>query len=140
MLYIPSRFVEEAQAVDGEVQIEIAGESFPFEPRKVTRYGPIATFPIPMSIQAEIWPANRIGPWHKDSTVLIVSPELSEPMAIDNTRLSSSENAGLKIAPGVPISESLIGSPVISAVDGKMIGLLVKSEAGWEVAYPPDVQ
>ncbi len=139
-LRVPTSFVEEAVAANTEVKIEVAGKSFVFNAEQVTRAGGLAALKFPAVARLDTWPTSKVSSaWTSQSVLLVVNPELSEPLALDGTRLSVLKPTGLKIAPGVPISETLNGSPVVDAQSGKLNGLLIQQEESWVVAHLSDL-
>ncbi|MFO0943897.1 MAG: hypothetical protein U0930_24440 [Pirellulales bacterium] len=40
-------------------------------------------------------------------------------------------DGGLRIAPGIGLSPTLVGSPVVDSASGKVVGLLTKTDKGW---------
>lgn len=132
-LRVPLAFIESARAAQSEVQIEVSGKSYAFRSEAVQVDGQVASLPLPQDTQVPTWPSNKLGTWQTPSILLVVNPELSEPMALDATRLASLQGVGLEIAPGVPISPTLQGSPVMDAGTGELIGLLIERPKGWAV-------
>ncbi|MEZ6078195.1 MAG: hypothetical protein R3C56_21720 [Pirellulaceae bacterium] len=70
---------------------------------------------------------SRFGPrediatsWSSESVLLVVNPELREPLAIDGTRLSNSLQARSALLQ-VAIAPALSGSPVTDAASGKLL-------------------
>jgi hypothetical protein len=134
-LRVPASFVKAAREAGTEVLIELIGQSFPFDPEKVTVNGPLAKIPFPAQTRLVIWPIEKItSEWSSRSVLLIVNRELSEPLPIDGTRLEPFQDTGIRVAPGVALSDALDGSPVIVSRSGQLIGLLVEHDDGWIIA------
>ena len=72
--------------------------------------------------------------WTPESVLLIANPGLAEPIALDSTRVALKKDGDLQIASGVPISNSLAGSPVVDATSGRLVGLLLLIGGEWTVA------
>lgn len=133
-LFVPAKFVQEASEAKTDVTIEVAGSGFVFAASQVEVYGSTAKLALPDQAQVTEWNADDVSvAWNDTSILLIINPELSEPIALDGTRLAPLETGGIKIAPGVPISAALNGSPVVDSSTGKLIGLLVETSDGWIV-------
>ena len=132
-LYVPAEFLASALELDTPVNIEIAGKSFALVPEMVKFRGATASLPIPKLVEVATWEAQRVGAWDAKSILFVINPELSEPLALDATRVSLVPKLGLEIAEGVPIANSLEGSPVLVAESAKLLGLLVKRENKWFV-------
>jgi hypothetical protein len=134
-LRVPNTFVRTAASVGSSVAIEVAGKSLPFDPQWADAAGNIAQIPLPTGAQVETWPTMELdSSWSSRSVLLIVNPELSEPMAIDGTRLSPLGEDALEIAPGIALAEPLDGSPTIDSASGRLFGLLMRTEQGWIIA------
>ena len=133
-LFVPSTFVEEASEANTNVTIEIAGTGFEFNSREVEVFGPTAKLTLPTLAEVTAWSSENIGiAWNDKSILLVINPELSEPVALDGTRLAPLESGGVRIAPGVPLSATLNGSPVVNSATGNLLGLLVETNDGWVV-------
>ncbi|MBX3420002.1 MAG: MCE family protein [Pirellulaceae bacterium] len=138
-LLIPNNLLSTSRRDGRVVTIEVAGTSFPLDEQiPIELGGELAKLTCPAELSVERWPTNRVSShWNRDNVLLVVNPELSEPLAIDNTRLALHASGGLSIAPGVSIAKQLLGSPVIDASTGMVFGLLVLSENGWIVGALP---
>jgi paraquat-inducible protein B len=138
-LHVPSEFIRQASQAGDEVAIEVAGKSFPLGSnaavtKLLEKAGSLFSLPLPQSVQLARWPAAETSPqWDSQSVLLVVNPELSEPLAIDGTRLAKSGSQRITIAPGVAIAPALTGSPVVHATSGKLLGLLVLSDNQWSI-------
>ncbi|MEZ6137647.1 MAG: MlaD family protein [Pirellulaceae bacterium] len=131
-LHVPLSFIDTAAAAE-DVTIEIAGASWSFAADQVKRSKHIGVLTLPKDVNVERWSVNDVSKLDKaTTTMLVVNPELSEPLAIDQTRVTP-EVGCLKIAPGVAISAPLGGSPAIDAATGKVIGLLIRTDNGWQI-------
>lgn len=134
---VPTRFLESATEASEELTIEVAGKSVVLLPETITRDGLTSRVMLPPDAQVTRWPSDQRGEWKPDSVVLIVNPELSEPMPLDATRVTWDNDQGLVIASGLAISESLEGSPVVDSETGLLIGMLVRNEESWIVTRLP---
>ena len=133
-LRVPLSFVQAAEDAGTEVTIEVAGASFPFESENVERSGNSARIPIRDDIAIERWSPEQLQSLQSiPMTMLVINPELSEFLAIDQTRVTRLGEQ-LKLAPGVALVPQLSGSPVIDAQSGKVIGILVSSQDGWFIS------
>ncbi len=131
---VPSTFVNEAAAAEQEVDIEMQGKKFSFT--TAPKDGP-STVKITFSKSIDVpkFSTKRVSYDFNDKTVfLIVNPELSQPLALNGSRLAIEGSLGLRIAPGVPIADELTGSPVVNAETGDLYGLLVRGETSWVIA------
>jgi len=134
-LHVPASFLQKARVADTAVTIEVAGKSLNFDPTKITANELSGAIALPNSVAVERWPRkNLLGNLPATTTLLVMNPELIEPLAIDQTRVSNVKDGDLSIAPGVTIPPTLDGSPVVDSATGKVIGLLVQREEGWFVS------
>ena len=133
-LMVPTTFADEAEDVEHEVTLELAGTSAALESKNILRAQHLTRIRLPAKAKVKKWSKGNIGKWNSDSVLLIVNPDLPEPLALDDTRVELRKGIGLRIASGVPISDSLLGSPVVDATTGRLIGLLVKHNGDWVVA------
>lgn len=139
---LPSRFLKAAAEPNVVVTIEIAGVSFPWSSDLATSTAAVGVLKLPIDLPTESgverWSRDQVADeWSSKMVVQVVNPELTEPIAIDSTRLEVEEGVGLKVAPGVPIAPGLNGSPVVNAATGQVIGLLSSSDSGWIVGKLP---
>jgi hypothetical protein len=138
-LRVPSEFIRQASLAGDEVAIEVAGKSFPLGTnatvtQSLKKAGSLFSVPLPESVQVSRWPVSDTSPqWDSQSVLLVVNPELSEPLAIDGTRLAKSSSQRISVAPGVAIAPALSGSPVVHAASGKLLGLLVLIDNQWSI-------
>ncbi|MCA9128929.1 MAG: MCE family protein [Planctomycetales bacterium] len=134
-LRVPSTFIDEAIEAGESVIIELAGQSFDFVPNTSGRKRGVEKIEFAGNVNAKRFPAAELSDNFSDKSVfLIVSPEISEPIALDGTRVMVEKGVGLRIAPGIPISAELGGSPVVAADTGKLYGLLVQGPDSWLIA------
>ncbi|GAB5402305.1 MAG: hypothetical protein Aurels2KO_05360 [Aureliella sp.] len=134
-IHVPSTFIDEVLEADSPATIELAGEKFPFKPSP--HKGGLKTVKIvlPRKIDVAQFPAKELSQEFNDQSVfLVVNPELSQPIALDHTRVGVEKGIGLLIAPGIPLAPELLGSPVVSSRTGKLYGLLLKGEKSWFIA------
>lgn len=134
-VYVPSTFVDQVLEAEGPVAIELAGKTFPFKP--APRKGGLTAIKIvlPSNLKTAKFPTEAVSQQFDDKSVfLVINPEMSQPVALDHTRLAVEEGIGLRLAPGIPIAPELLGSPVVSSRTGKLYGLLVKGEKTWYIA------
>lgn len=133
-LAIPSRLVDSVSQVGSGVALEVGGLSIPFQAERMSQHGAIAVYRLPQEWTGESWPTQFVqSSFRPDIVLLVINSELSEPMAIDGTRLEPLTGVGVKIAPGVPISKELNGSPVVDSATGSVFGLLCHTDNGWIV-------
>lgn len=133
-LWVPAIFPKAASTAGAVALVEIAGLSFSFDAQSVGYFGELASLRLPKDVSVSTWPRTEIARDNLDkSAVLVVNPELAEPMAIDWSRVTSHQG-GWKISTEVPLAAGLAGSPVVDAGTGQVLGLLVESEGGWIIA------
>lgn len=134
-LRVPSTFVDDLMASGAAVTIETQGKTFEFSP---IQRGPglrVESIKFPASIAAQRFSVKNISDAYSDKSVfLVVNPELSQPMALDTTRISVAPETGFRVAPGIPLSKELLGSPVVESSTGNLYGLLIESSDGWYIA------
>ncbi|MEM7475131.1 MAG: MlaD family protein [Planctomycetota bacterium] len=133
-LWVPTEFVDKAEEVEREVQIEVAGKAALLESGNILRGNHVSRIRLPTGADVPRWSRSNRGEWTSDSVLLIANPSLSEPIALDSTRIARDKTGILKIAVGVPISSSLTGSPVVEASEGRLVGLLLQVGGAWAVA------
>jgi paraquat-inducible protein B len=138
-LVVPASFPE-ATKPDTAITIEVAGQSFAWQPNRESSAVLTQRISLPADLTRdglpEGWSSQQILTNLPSQYVLqVVNPEIAEPIAIDSTRLESVSD-GLKVAPGVGLVDSLNGSPVIEQSSGKLVGLLTKSISGWKISKP----
>ncbi len=134
-LRVPAKFVRAAVEAGDKVMIEIAGTSFPFDATQFETRGEVAKVKLPESVEGDRWPAGELNEiWSGKSILLVINPELSEPIAIDGSRITQQDAKGLSIARAIPISPTLDGSAVTNAESGTLIGLLTEVNGTWMVA------
>ena len=134
-LIVPTSFVRSAAATKENVTIEVAGNSFAFVAKEVITENELAKLRLPDAFQVEKWPKDQFNKqWNGKSVLLIINPELSEPIAIDASRISKNDAIGLSIVTSIAISDTLAGSAVADAETGQLIGLLTKVKGVWTVA------
>ncbi|GIW99913.1 MAG: hypothetical protein KatS3mg111_3246 [Pirellulaceae bacterium] len=114
-------------------ELLLAGERLTGEAVEEDARQKLAWVPLPDSIDATPWPMAKIADaWDAPSTLLVVNPEVDEPMPLDASRIAVEEER-IRLAPGVTFAERLQGSPVVDAGNGTLIGILVIGNEGWEV-------
>ena len=134
-LLVPTNFVRAASATKESVTIEVAGNSFAFIAKEATTENELSKLSLPDTIEVEKWPVGQFNKqWNSKSVLLIMNPELSEPIAIDASRISKHDSSGLSIVTSIAISETLAGSAVTEAESGQLVGLLTKVKGVWTVA------
>jgi paraquat-inducible protein B len=133
-LQLPATFTRAANRAE-KVNIELAGSSFPFIASEVVVRGALASLKLPTPMELERWPVDQLEyHWDGKSNLLIINPELSEPMALDPSRFVKKLDDGFTIAPAISISEALAGSPVIDSKTGYIVGLLTRMDGSWGIA------
>ena len=121
--------------VDDERTLEIWGETFPLAADGVTTSGGLATRAIESEhIKAEsVWPVEKIrfgANLLKDFQEVIVtcgSDNLTMPIATD--RLTAGDGRW-QVDPKIPLGESWHGACVLSAKEGKLLGIVLKDDEG----------
>ncbi len=138
-LRVPSSFVRKALEADSDVLIEVAGKSFALSSsipsaEALKNSNELVALPLPAEAQVAQWPLADIAiEWSSQTVLLIVNPELNEPLAIDGTRITSGTAGRIAIAPGVAIALPLSGSPVVNSSSGKLLGLLDYNNGKWSI-------
>ncbi len=134
-LLVPTSFVRAATATKENVTIEMAGSSFAFSEKEVSNENELSRLALPDAIEFEKWPVAKFNKqWNGKSVLLIINPELNEPIAIDASRISKNDAVGLSIVTSIAISNTLAGSAVTDAETGELVGLLTKVNGVWIVA------
>lgn len=134
-LLVPLRFIQSAQAGQS-VNLELAGSRFAFDPAMVRTLGELSEVTLPSAIDAATWPAEQLDAhWSGKSNLLVINPELSEPLALDSSRFTQRNQNSMAIVSGISISDGLAGSPVVDVAGGKVVGLLTKVNGAWSVAF-----
>jgi paraquat-inducible protein B len=134
-LLVPSSFVRVAAATKENVTIELAGKSFVFAAKDIAIENELSKLPIPDGLEVEKWPVAQFNKqWNENSLLLIINPELNEPIAIDSSRIAKRDEAGLTIVSSIAITDTLAGSSVLDAETGQLVGLLTKVNGVWMVA------
>ncbi len=134
-LCMPASFIKSAQAGGRDVQLEIAGQSFPLDSATVNVQSDLVYVTLSRPIELERWPTSRLVEknWTGKSTLLVVHPELTEPMPLDASRASGKSIGVIDINREVPLHKSLEGAAVIDANTSELLGLLVSLSKGWQV-------
>ncbi len=134
-LLVPTSFIRAAAAAGDNVAIEVAGSSFAFRTKEVTLQTELAKLKPPSGLDVEKWPVAKMdGKWTGTNMLLVINPELSEPIALDASRIEKNDANGLTLVASIPLSDTLIGSPVTDAETGLLVGLLSKVNGDWIVA------
>ncbi len=132
-LHVPIRFIDAASKAGKNLTLEASGAALAYSQQLVTRRGLSGTIQVPSHIGGEPWPvAQLLAPTAPVSTLLVINPELNEPLAIDMTRVSA-DGRGWNIAPGIAIAAPLEGSPVTDLATGKLAGMLVLADGVWRI-------
>ncbi|NOZ41519.1 MAG: MCE family protein [Planctomycetes bacterium] len=77
--------------------------------------------------QIALWPTHKIRLANKPEAVVIIGGSADETLPIAAQRLTAQED-GWVVEPSVPIDESWHGACVLSARDGFVIGILLRSD------------
>ena len=137
-LRVPATFLEAAAEPTSPVTIEVVGKSFEFELQQSRISGVTGSLDLPSGTIADPWKSKQCTEnWNDQMTLLVINPELSEPLAIDGTRVSPEPSGGLRLAPGVAVSSELDGSPVVDAASGRLYGLIVDRGSEWMIGRLP---
>ena len=134
-LLVPTSFIRAAAATKETVNIEVAGSSFAFAAKEVVTENELSRLNVPADIELDKWPTAQFNKqWNTHSVLLIVNPELNEPIAIDSSRIAKHDALGLSIVSSIAIANTLAGSAVTDAETGQLVGLLTKVNGVWIVA------
>ncbi len=136
-LWLPSKFASDAEQAGRKVTVEVEGYSFDIELPAILRMGGLARINLPPTISVPTWPRPLFAnSWSQKTPLLIVNPELIEPLAIDFQRVRKVDDT-LQISSEVPLAPGLAGSAVLDTSNGTIIGLLSETDSGWQIAPPP---
>ncbi len=134
-LLVPTAFIRAAVAAGSDVVIEVAGSGFAFVASNVATQGELSKLTLPKGLEIDKWPVAQLNSeWTGKNLLLIINPELSEPIALDASRIAKKDTDGLTIVNSIPLSDTLSGSAVTDAETGLLVGLLTKSNGVWIVA------
>jgi len=101
----------------------------------VATQGELSKLTLPKGLDVEKWPVAQLNSeWTGKNMLLIINPELSEPIALDASRIAKKDADGLTIVSSIPLSDTLGGSAVTDAETGLLVGLLTKINGVWIVA------
>ncbi len=135
-LALPGSFIELLISKGNQVVLEVAVTCIPLDPSKESMLYWLGLVSLPTDLLSDrVWPEQNVSSaLQRNSILLVISPEQAEPVALDATRLEPLPGIGLRIAPGVPLSEHWIGLPVIDSASGNVYGLLTRTDSGWAIA------
>lgn len=133
---VPASFMKSAADAKTLVNIEIAGSSREMDPAKVASTKAVNHLPLPMELRLNRWPIAKVAEktWNGRTALVIVNPELSEPLPLDASRAAPVAGGLIEINAAVPLHKSLEGSAVIDTATGELLGLLVSLNNRWIVA------
>ncbi len=133
---VPATFIKAAVDAKTNVNIEIAGNSQEFQPTAQDAAKAVVELPLPSNLKEQAWPRARQAdkPWNGKTTLLIVNPEMNEPLPLDASRAAPATGNLIEINSAVPLHKSLEGSAVIDTATGELLGLLVSLDNRWIVA------
>ncbi len=134
-MYFPSALARGVKSAEGDVRLEIAGTSSELKPANIQTNGGIASLDLPKGVEAERFPVENIAKsaWNGKTTLLVINPELREPLPLDASRASSRGDGTILINEAVAIHKTLEGSAVMEATSGELLGLLVRLDENWIV-------
>ncbi len=120
--------------------LEITGRELAITNDKVQVTGELAIYPVegePIAGESA-WPSHRMRRPEKLESALLVADPQSAKLPLPQQRLSQSKNSNAwRIDPSVPLDEDWHGGCLISAEDGRLIGIALTSEAPARVALVP---
>lgn len=119
-------FIPPANAREGSVVLEVAGEPLPLESVAARSDHGVAVLPV--TLQAARWPRDRIRHMTEPEECIAVTDAADAPLPISTARLSGSENGSWTIDAALPIDQSWHGAAVVARSDGKLIGVLLMDE------------
>jgi paraquat-inducible protein B len=134
-LLVPTAMLRNAAASKKPVTLEVAGKRLDWDPATLVGQSGVSRLSLPPGVELPLWPAEAIvdWPWNEKSTLLIINPELAEPLPLDSSRVQQHQPRGLTLLKDVAIPATLAGSPVLDSVSGGLLGLLVFEESRWQV-------
>ena len=137
---VPASFIKSAAEAKTLVNIEVAGSSQEIDPTKTETTQAVVQLPLSSELRLERWPREKLSnkSWNGKTALLVVNPELSEPMPLDASRAAPNAKGEIEINTAVPMHKSLEGSAVIDTTSGELLGLLVSLNNRWIVAMGPD--
>lgn len=118
------------------VKLEVAGRSTDLLIAELKDEAGLVRVATPEGLTLESWSRAAVGSksWNGKSTLMIINPELAEPLPLDSSRVTLLADQNLRIDASVPISASLVGSPVIDSEGHQVIGLLIQEAGSWRIA------
>lgn len=139
MIIVPSSVLQAAAASKRPVTLEVGGKSLSIEASAIPDLHGLSRIKLATDIKLATWPVQSISKtqWGGKSTLLIVNPELTEPMPLDASRVMRSAKHSMTISSDVPIPESLVGSPVMDSSSGELCGMLAHDEDRWKIVVIP---
>ncbi|MCA9190854.1 MAG: MCE family protein [Planctomycetales bacterium] len=134
-LAVPKKFIDSVhKRGNSPIVLEVGGVSAPFE-SEAAQQNKVAYLKIPIGTNLSLWkPESLMGNWDGQATLLVINPELGEPLALDRTRLTNIDAGEISIAIDVSMAPELEGSPVLESSTGTVVGLLVQEAIGWRIA------
>ena len=133
---VPASFMKAAADAKTMVNIEVGGSSQEVDPAKYQTPKAVNQLPLPIELRLDRWPQAKQATkdWNGRTALLIVNPEMSEPMPLDASRAAPVAGGMIEINSAVPLHKSLEGSAVIDTVSGELLGLLVSLNNRWVIA------
>ena len=133
---VPASFMKAAADAKTMVNIEVGGSSQEVDPAKYQTTKAVNQLPLPNALRLESWPRAKQATkdWSGRTALLIVNPEMSEPMPLDASRAAPVAGGVIEINAAVPLHKSLEGSAVIDTDSGELLGLLVSLNNRWIIA------
>ncbi len=136
---VPASFMKSAAEAKTPVNIEVAGSSKEIDPSKFETRQAVIQIPLENAVKLDRWPRAKqaTSVWSGRTPLLIVNPEMSEPLPLDASRAAATPGGLIEINASVPMHKSLEGSAVIETTTGELLGLLVSLNNRWVIAQPP---
>lgn len=133
---VPAGFMKAAADAKTTVNMEVAGSSQEIDPAKYQTSKAVNQLPLPGELRLDRWPRAKQATkdWSGRTALLIINPEMSEPMPLDASRAAPVAGGVIEINAAVPMHKSLEGSAVIDTDSGELLGLLVSLNNRWIIA------
>ncbi len=121
---------------EGETcQLEVAGQESSLPLAELLQSGPLASGKLQQSLdkQVDTWPTNKMRLADKLEDIVVTCGSAEKTMPIAAQRLSVEETVWV-IEPSVPLDNSWHGACVLSARDGLVIGVLLRTDERSSIA------
>ena len=123
-LFRPYTAIQGITAIEGSVYLDTAGRQFAFDEAKRSESGALTRYDS-KSMRGKVpeWPVAQIRVPERAEETVIITPDQPRGLPVPDSRLVQ-EGQAWKITADWPIPDHWSGSPVLSARDGKLVGIL----------------